>query len=301
MGAGEELVDGLQCGVGVWLGGPGDGTVTGMDASTPVGAKAAGDLSEHHRWPEFPLGDVVGGRDLAVLREDEEVGAPGLDRGLQITPRVVRRWESNERVDAAFGAGVVTAQGRVLERLSSAVLPCARDVGRAMRTRRGEAPDRFVGLIAQLAADTGAGRPWFTALIIALCRTGSRFLVLRRPRMAVLGGLLRPPQQRLELRHSRHQAFNQCRLLCQQRVLLTLAQAVSKWWSHAYAPSDSHRSRNRKVLRNANPVCSSAKCQPREQLRDRSRDGVQEADELLMAVPLRTLNAAKKVLVPWRF
>lgn len=65
-------------------GGAGDGAVAGMGAGTPVGAKAAGDLAEHHRWPDSPLAGVVGCRDPAIFEEDEELGAPSLDRGLQL-------------------------------------------------------------------------------------------------------------------------------------------------------------------------------------------------------------------------
>lgn len=137
-----------------------------------------------------------------------------------------------------------------------ALLPGARDVGRAVWTGCGEALDRLVRGIAQPAADTGPRRPRLARLRLALSRTTSRFLVLRRRRVAVLRGLLRPRQQRLELRHPHQQAFNKCRLLGQQRVLLPLAQAVSKWRSHSYVESDSHRSRTRKMPKNPNPVSS---------------------------------------------
>ena len=83
-----------------------------MDAGTPVGAEAAGDLAEHDRRTDFPLGDVVGGRHLGVLEEDEELGAPRLDGGLQLTAGRVRRREGDKRVEAALGAGVILPQRR---------------------------------------------------------------------------------------------------------------------------------------------------------------------------------------------
>ena len=50
-GSSKELADGFQGGFAVQLGGAGDGAVAGMDAGTPVGAKAAGNLAPTSALP----------------------------------------------------------------------------------------------------------------------------------------------------------------------------------------------------------------------------------------------------------
>jgi hypothetical protein len=72
--------------------------------------------------------------------------------------------------------------------------------------------------------------------------------------MAVLRRLLRPCEQRFQFRHPREQPIDQLHLLSQQRVLLFLAQAVSKSRSHPYVESDSRRPRKRKIPKTANPA-----------------------------------------------
>lgn len=118
-GSGEELADGLQRGLSVEPGDAGDRAVAGVDVCAPVGTKSAGDLAEHHRWPDFPFAGVVGRRHAGVFEEDEELGPPGLDRGLQVAAGRVCRGQSNERIEAALGAGVVLPQRRRLQRVSA--------------------------------------------------------------------------------------------------------------------------------------------------------------------------------------
>jgi len=122
-GCNEELVDGFELSLTRQPGGAGDGAITGMDARTPVGAEAAGDFGVDYEPTDFPLGDVVGWRRLAILQEHEELPPPRLDRPSQFAPRVVRRWQSYERVQAPLGAGVVMAQRGVVECFSSSADP----------------------------------------------------------------------------------------------------------------------------------------------------------------------------------
>ena len=108
----------------VWRWSGGDGAVAGVDVCAPVGAEAvgaeaAGELAEHQRWADFPLAGVVGRRHVRVFEEDEELRPPRLDRGLQFAAGRVCRGQSDERVEAAPGAGVIVTQRRRLQRLSA--------------------------------------------------------------------------------------------------------------------------------------------------------------------------------------
>ncbi len=57
---------------------------SGVDLSAPRRAEAAGDLTEDDGGADFSLAGVVGGRHVGVFEEDEELGSPCLDGGLQL-------------------------------------------------------------------------------------------------------------------------------------------------------------------------------------------------------------------------
>lgn len=109
---GEELIDGLQRGLAVEAGGAGDGAVSGVDVSASRRAEAAGDLSEHDGGADFALAGVVGCRHVWIFKEDEELGSPCLDRGLQRAADGLGRGQDHKRIEAALGFGVILPQRR---------------------------------------------------------------------------------------------------------------------------------------------------------------------------------------------
>ena len=221
--------------------------------------RALGDLEPEHliHYPRQPLEPGV----MAVVQIEQKRADPGAE------------WRSGQHAVRRRGAEAVAAGGAApAEQLDprhhgcdrrnvdvivamAAALPLPRDVGRTVRTRRRQPLDRLVRHRAKRPCRTRTRRPWLAPLS-ALPLATIRFAVLRRRRVAVLRGLLRLRQQRLEFRDPCRQPLDQRRLLAQQRVLVSLAQAVSKWRSHSYVESDSRRSRRRKVPQNANPVSS---------------------------------------------
>src|ERR1700748_1595618 len=77
-GSAEGVLDGLVGGhtveVGCADGGPGEG----VDIGAPEGSEAVCDLAEDDAWSERAFGAVVGGRDVAIGDEGEELAAPSL-------------------------------------------------------------------------------------------------------------------------------------------------------------------------------------------------------------------------------
>lgn len=68
-------------------------------------AKAVGDLAEDDGRPDLALGDVVGGRHIAVGEENEELGAPRLDLALKDLPGGMGGGDAEQGVEAPFGLG----------------------------------------------------------------------------------------------------------------------------------------------------------------------------------------------------
>lgn len=104
-------------------GGAGDGSVSGMDLGAPVGAESVGDLAEDDGGPDFPFGDVVGGRHASVGQEDEELGAPRLDLPLQKPSGGVSGGVADQGVEASFGLRRIGGQRAVLQVGSSLADP----------------------------------------------------------------------------------------------------------------------------------------------------------------------------------
>ena len=183
----------------------------GLCATKSVGDRAFGDfqpeqLGHHLRQPREA--DVV-----AVVPVEQQRPDPGAKR--RSRRHAVGRLRAIALAAAAASAikldpGDVRADRRDVDMLVAAppVLSRARHVGRAVRTPCGEALDRLVGLITHPAGDTGPRRPRLARLRLALPRTSTGFLVLRRRRMAVLRRLLRLRQQRHEFRYPGVEGLN---------------------------------------------------------------------------------------------
>src|SRR5690349_2190424 len=88
----------------------------GVEVGTPSGSEAVGDLAEDNAGPQRLFGPVVGGRDLAVGKEDEQVLAEALDDALELQPRLVVRHDLEQGIERALEPGVVGGQGGVGER-----------------------------------------------------------------------------------------------------------------------------------------------------------------------------------------
>jgi hypothetical protein len=85
---------------------------SGVDLSAPRRAEAAGDLTEDDGGADFSLAGVVGGRHVGVFEEDEELGSPCLDGGLQLAAGGMRRGHDNKRIETALGSNVILPQRR---------------------------------------------------------------------------------------------------------------------------------------------------------------------------------------------
>ena len=96
-----------------------DGAESGDDLSAPVGAKAVGDLPTDVRGADFPVGDVVGGRDVAVDHDDEELCPPGLDLLVHHVAGRIGTWGDDEMIEPVVGPGGVGGRGGVLQLASS--------------------------------------------------------------------------------------------------------------------------------------------------------------------------------------
>ncbi len=129
----------------------------------------------------------------------------------------------------------------------AATLHLPGNVGGAVGTRRRQSLDRLVRRLAERPCRTRTRRPWLAPLAVLLFPAAARFAVLRWRGVAVLRGLLRPRQQRLEFRNPRRLTLDQHRLLGKQRVLLTVTHAVSERRSHPYLDSHPTPPRNQKM------------------------------------------------------
>src|SRR3954452_23098177 len=85
-----------------WSGGFEDRADVGVEVGTPSGSEAVGDLAEDDAGPQRLFGAVVGGRDRAVGKEDEQVLAKALDDALQLQPRLGVRHNLEQIVERAL-------------------------------------------------------------------------------------------------------------------------------------------------------------------------------------------------------
>lgn len=90
-----------------------------MDAGTPVGAEAAGDLAKHDGGADLTFRNVVGGGYVAVREEDEELRLPCLDLLQQRLARWVGDRRARQPGQFEIGLGGVTGQRGVLQPMSS--------------------------------------------------------------------------------------------------------------------------------------------------------------------------------------
>jgi hypothetical protein len=72
----DEIANSLKGGFALEAGGTGYGPIPGMDLGAPFGAESVCDLAENDGGSDFALGDIVGGRDLAIGKEGEELRSP---------------------------------------------------------------------------------------------------------------------------------------------------------------------------------------------------------------------------------
>src|ERR1700750_1149379 len=94
-----------------------------MDLGAPVRPEAVGDLSEHDRGTDLALGYVIGGRNLAVGEEYEELAPPGLDLLEQHLSCRMGNGHAHQACQYIVGLGRVGRQGRVLQAFSSLADP----------------------------------------------------------------------------------------------------------------------------------------------------------------------------------
>ncbi len=233
----------------LFLDGPAGRCHRTLRAPKSVGDGAFGHLQPeqlgHH--PRQPLEADV----MAVVQVQKQRS----DRRTERRPgrHAVRRGGTEPLAAAGAAAAVeldpgdMRANRRNLDVLVSATPPLdlSRNVGRAAGAGFGEAPDRRIRGVGHDARHAGTRRPRLPPLA-ALPLGLAWLLVLRGRRVAVLRGLLRLGQQRLELLHPRRQPRDQRRLLGQKRVLLPIAQAIPKRRSHPYLDSHPPTPRNRK-------------------------------------------------------
>ncbi|CCG42838.1 hypothetical protein PHAMO_490001 [Magnetospirillum molischianum DSM 120] len=118
-GAVDEVTNGLKGSLALEARRAGDRPVSGMDLGTPVGAESIGDLAEDDGGPNLALGNIVGGRDLAIGEEDEELRSPRLDLALEDFPGRMSGGDGEQGVEAALCLGGISDQRRVLELCSS--------------------------------------------------------------------------------------------------------------------------------------------------------------------------------------
>lgn len=90
-----------------------------MDLCGPVRSEAVGDLAEDDRRTDFPLGNIVGRRDIAVGEEDEEFRPPGLDLFEQDLSGGVGDRRAHQAGQLLVGPGGIARQCRILEIKSS--------------------------------------------------------------------------------------------------------------------------------------------------------------------------------------
>src|SRR3712207_3081470 len=83
----------------------------GVEVGAPSGSEAVGDLAEDDAGPQGLLGAVVGGRDVAVGDEDEQVLAVFLDDAQELLTGLGVRNDLEQRVELGLEAGVIDYQG----------------------------------------------------------------------------------------------------------------------------------------------------------------------------------------------
>lgn len=89
----------------------------------PFGPKPIGDFAEYSTRAQGALGAIIGCRQIAVGREDEEVSPGSLDHGLQFEAGLVRRLARHEFIEARVEPRGVGLQRRVGESFPSLADP----------------------------------------------------------------------------------------------------------------------------------------------------------------------------------
>src|SRR5208283_3721608 len=97
--ASQGKANGVDGADGSSSGGFDDRANVGVELGSPLTAKAVGDLAIDRAGAQRPFRAIVGGFEVAVGHEDEEIAADRLDRFLQFSSGFMGRVESEEAVE----------------------------------------------------------------------------------------------------------------------------------------------------------------------------------------------------------
>ena len=97
-----------------------DGADIGVEVGAPFGAKAVGDLAEDDGGAERLFGAVVGGRDVAVGDEDEQVLAEAFDDALEFQAGLGDGDDLEQAIEHGLETAVIGDQRRIGEVVAAA-------------------------------------------------------------------------------------------------------------------------------------------------------------------------------------
>src|SRR3954465_9753097 len=108
-------------------GGFDDGSDIGVEDGAPVAKKAVGDLAMDGTGAQGPLGPVVGGGDVSVRHEDEEMTAALPDDRVQLRASPGGRDEAHQAIEAGCKRGWVNENA--LDLIATDLVTAGRRVG----------------------------------------------------------------------------------------------------------------------------------------------------------------------------
>src|ERR1700756_1889579 len=114
-GSAEGVFDGLMGCDAVEAGGADDGSGEGVNVGAPEGPEAVGDLAEDDAGPERAFGAVVGGWNLAIGHEGEELAAPSLGLAHELDAGRGGHRHGDEAVEPSLCRGTILCERGVLE------------------------------------------------------------------------------------------------------------------------------------------------------------------------------------------
>ena len=115
---GERGMEVVEDGAAVRLGGADDGAERGVGLRAPFGTEAVRDFAEDHARAQRALGDVVGGRHIAVSNEHEQMPSIARDAPAQPLGRLATTRQSEHAVQPAIQIGAILGQRGVAQRVS---------------------------------------------------------------------------------------------------------------------------------------------------------------------------------------